>query len=257
MERWEFYLYKGCQLYDEGPLLRRLLNDVAPFLTHSRAQANDSTDIPDARESYALEVFSRTRSLYEALDGLWQSVFYVSRGSRKSSYGKRSPSQAEWVRYHLENYYMRLRGIHDRAVSLVAEVFAIYEKDGERARYTTVIEHQSLKESKKVLCSLKGIAETTFTFKDLRDAIVHERSYSDTGIHWLQLHGLVQKGVYELSGNEAWTLRRRAEQHVRVQARNLNRNCSDVEAKCRDLLRNLEPEYAARLPIVRFSETGH
>jgi len=115
-------------------------------------------------------------------------------------------SRADYVIYHLENYYRNITGILDRFLLFVNHLYRIGLPQNE-VKFRLIINNENLK-NEKVVAILKAFDKGIQGIKGLRNMIEHRGRYSDSVIDEI--------GSYELILNKSESLTQKQKNVLKV-----------------------------------------
>lgn len=210
---WSYHFREGHKMItllspirDRIQITSELVDDLRPALTRSKTPERILT-LVEPKEHYAVQVLGRVTDVLEHLDSLREVIYYLGHYPSSSTYKIRGPKRHQWYRYHIENFYTRLRGIKDRLINLVAEIYCIKPAKNEtRPSYNTVFRKDPRVSKGPLQSLLDSFNNRIVEYKALRDEVVHEHSYTDEQLRIMGMFTLVLEEGVDVEVDPNWPI---------------------------------------------------
>lgn len=127
---------------------------------------------------YVVSIYSLVENVTSCLDQLYYSIDMLS-GYRSSGSMKRL-SRVEYIRFGIENYYLRYTSVFDRCLLVTNGVFQL-GLSPQACNVKTVVKNHHVQVT-EVAQALKKLDRLTEKVRVYRNEIAHRQSYSDSSL---------------------------------------------------------------------------
>ena len=176
-------------LYVSGHFTEILLNKIKPILQKLITNGGEDysinqSDLTD-KEKYIYEVTQQIIQLDDIFNQLELSITFLSNFRSTDKLKIKDITRADHIKYHIENYIIRIVGTYDRSLILTNEVFRL----GNIPRNCTqniILQNTKIKDT-ATFTILKEIEKFVQNFREERNLIIHRGIYSTKQLRSLEL----------------------------------------------------------------------
>lgn len=239
----------------EHPFMQALGRDGAAII---RAVYSDVQALTPARRFRDDELYSRacliaSGELVTICDQLEYALSLLSGYSRRRTRFGDLITRADYIAYQIENLYLRMTSVSDRALILSNEVLRLGFTH-EDCRWGAITRHSRVVSS-PVLDELSGLGEAIEPSRRTRNVVAHHERYSDEKLSEIEVYFILEKSssredralLDDLSGGfRIW-----ANQYVDLRRNELAPEVDQIRIAVVALMDALLPEYEAELAALR------
>lgn len=158
--------------FENHQIIKLLMPTVRDFI--SRQAPDKITSPATTEEAFFIDTLTGINKITECLDQIYFSIELLS-GFRKKK--NSVMNRHDYVIFMIENFYLRITSIFDRALRLSNFIFEIGIPERE-CRESTIIKNNKIKGT-EVETSLKALKKFSDNFKQIRNSVAHSNTFED------------------------------------------------------------------------------
>ena len=155
----------------QHPIFTSFLRDLE---THAKGMELDEI------HRYHIACWESCKSVYTAIKKLYIAESCIVTSSQQCA---KEYAVAEYVEFHIENYFIRSRSIYDRILQFVNCLLDI-QMSRESVNHPIIITNKKV-ESSKVKDKLKRINKACGSYRSIRNTVIHHDKYKDERLEWV------------------------------------------------------------------------
>lgn len=195
-------------------------------------------------EAYMRDVFLKAAELVTTCEQIEHSVAFMANFRSTPSLKSAGVTRLDHIRYHIENHLIRIISVGDRALILTSAVLRLGVKPRDCNRH--IILNNEYVEGTDIADDLSEIASVIQPFREERNAVVHNDTYSHEDMRHLEAaYNLEEKGKNPQPRH--WT-KRETHEFVANRKEEMQEANSDLFRAVSDLFADLQAAFEHRYP---------
>ena len=221
--------------FEKHQSIKLLMPTVREFI--SRQEVDKITSTASKKESFCIDTLIGINKITECLDQIYFSIELLS-GFRKKK--DSIMNRHDYVIFMIENFYLRITSIFDRALRLTNFIFDIGIPERE-CRVTTIINNTKIKGT-DVATSLKALKKFSDNFKQIRNNIAHSKSFEDKDLNIIgQFYYIIDNGDPDNLKRYSHIYKTRTDNYIKDKKIELNNSANEVYELITRYLDSLTP----------------
>jgi len=180
---------------------------------------------------YYWTVSHRFAVMLAAIKQLEDTLVFVSHFPKTAVFRKKGIPYHRYIRYHIENSYIRIVSFFDRLLMLVNAILRMGLPD-KSIKYELLIEMEQVTTA-RLKKPLENFYKQLSKHRKIRNQIVHQREYDDPELREVEILELVKKKL----SNKIVRL------YCRVATEDINNILKKIESNCMEIFNLLLPIY--------------
>lgn len=177
----------ATEIKQKSSFVKRVLEDNKPYLPDveftedgrlSFFRSKPPITNPTELQKYQQQTLERLNLVLCKIAQLEHVIGFLSEYRKTKKYQKLGITKAAYNAYHIENFYIRIIAIFDRALHLTNHVFSLGLPDNQ-VKYRLIIKMKQVKTS-SVVKALKDIDSFLKKDKEIRNRLIHYEEYTDS-----------------------------------------------------------------------------
>ena len=218
--------------YKENRLFSITLPKLREHILTQKNQQNRT--VPTKEEQYLIDVAISAFNITECLDQVYFSIEMLSGFRKRKGFFM---TRHDYIVFMVENFYLRLTSIFDRALRLTNLALDIGLPNRE-CRESTIIKNSKIKGS-DIESTLKEINKIMSDFRKTRNQIAHSEAYSEKELIYIQGFYLTID-VPEMSKYKS-LMKRETDNYIKVKKDELGRVTENLEKIVGEFFESLSP----------------
>jgi hypothetical protein len=183
-------LHKSEFIQTLGTLASQIIKRDIPEDISLRRQMGDTRPW-QADEEHVIRTLISAVELINVCDQMVHAVEFLSGFRARKTAASGSLTRLDYMVYHLENYFIRVNMIMDRALQLVNAVFRLGIPEQE-CRFATVAKNEHVSLTQVAHC-LRELEDILRPYRTHRNIIIHRRRYTDKGLERVEPFYILEK----------------------------------------------------------------
>ena len=146
-------------------------------------------------DQYIRTIFGQSVAILDTYEYLCFIPIFIRRFPIKKYYNENGIDRPKFLRYHMENHFLKISTIFDQSVTLVSEIFRL----GVPPKYSSMnfLKHNSFTKNSNAFNILKKFSDTIQEIKHVRNLITHRGKFSDEDIDEIGNYYFLMKNAPE------------------------------------------------------------